>query len=190
MSEGSFMTARAVCSFVLAAMALAGCAHGPAPDQFFSQQDLNHLVTDRTLAVSGKPEGTLIYLAPNGTGWLARDVLPGSGPAPGSMSMIYAWNTDYASRVCYWATPLIGKMPDVAPPSHDCVQVLRAPDQPPGIFIGVTQQADICRVRPLEVYAYNAFPQPVIDQYLTQVRVLYGGHIPVWGRQSQVRGTW
>jgi hypothetical protein len=184
------MTARAAYSVLLAALALAGCERGPAPDQFLSQQELNTLVTDRTLAVSGKPEGTLIYLAPNGTGWLARDVLPGSGPAPGGMSMIFAWYTDYASRVCYWATPRIGKMPDVTPPAHECVQVLRAPEAPPGIFIGVTQQKDICRVRPMEVYAYNAFPQPVIEQYLTQVRVLYGGHIPAWSMESPSRATW
>lgn len=184
------MPTRTVSSFVLAGMVLAGCARAPSPDQYFSQPDLNNLVTDRTLAVVEGPEGTLLYLSPNGTGWLARNVMPGHTPAPGSMSMIIAWHTDYASRVCYWATPRIGKMPDVAPPSFECLQVLHAPDKPPGIFIGVTQQEDICRVRPLEVYNYNAFPQPLIEQYMTQVRALYGGHIPAWSTASQVRGVW
>lgn len=184
------MQTRAISGLVLVGIVLASCAHGPSPDQYFSQPDLTNLITDRTLAVAGRPEGTLLYLSPNGTGWLARDVTPGTAPAPGSMSMIIAWHTDYPSRVCYWATPRIGKMPDVAPPSFECLQVLHAPDKPPGIFIGVTQQGDICRARPLEVYNYNAFPPPLIDQYLTQVRALYGGHIPAWSTSSQVRGVW
>lgn len=184
------MQARAIPGLVFAGIVLANCAHEPSPDQYFSQSDLTNLITDRTLAVAGKPEGTLLYLSPNGTGWLARDITPGTTPAPGSMSMIIAWHTDYESRVCYWATPRISTMPDTAPPSFECLQVLRPTGQPPGIFIGVTQQDGICRIRPLEVYNYNAFPPPLIDQYLTQVRALFGGHLPEWSTASQVRGVW
>jgi hypothetical protein len=179
-SNVTAMTARIHSATLLATLALAACTASPAPDQFFTPQDLSELVTNRTLAVAGEPGGSLLYLSGNGTGWLARDVRPGRPPMPGGMSMVFAWRLDGASRICYWATPRIGAMPDFAPSSFECLQILRSPDVP-GALTGIIEQDHAPpRTRSLEVYAYSLFPPSVIDQYLTQVRVFYGGHIPAW----------
>ena len=174
------MTTRILTASLLATLALAACTPPPAPDRFFTPQDLSQLVTNRTLAVAGEPGGSLLYLAANGTGWLARDVQPGWPPTPGDMSMVFSWRLEGPSRICYWATPRIGAMPDFAPASLECLQVLRSSDTA-GALTGITERDQAPpRSRPLEVYAYSLFPPSVIDQYLTQVKVLYGGHIPTW----------
>jgi hypothetical protein len=174
------MTARILSAILLTSLALPACTRPPAPDQYFTPQDLSELVTNRTLAVAGDPDGSLLYLSSNGTGWLARNVRPGWPPAPGGISMVFAWRLDGPSRICYWATPRIGAMPDFAPASLDCLQILRSPDVP-GALTGIIEQDQAPpHTRPLEVYSYSLFPPSVIDQYLTQVKVFYGGHLPAW----------
>ena len=167
---------------IAAVVALANCAHPPAPDQLLSSSELGDLVTDRTLYVPSccnTADGTLLYLAKDGTGWLDSQMMPASHPRPSGMSMVFRWHIVDGSRLCLWAAPRIGDMPSIAPASFECLQVVRSQEPPNGLKATIKQD---CRHRtgPLYLYPFNAFTQPVIDQYLTQVRVLYGGHIPAW----------
>ena len=179
-------------SFV-ALMLPAGCARRLAPDQLLSPTQLSNLVTDRTLYVpfssytpdgmllfsSDTPNGMLLYLARDGTGWLDSRLVSGFPPQPSGMSMVFNWRVVDGSQVCLWASPLIADMPSFTPAFHVCVQVLRSRMPPDSLEAKITQDGK-SRLGPLELYAFNAFPPPVIDQYLTQVRVLYGGQIPTW----------
>jgi hypothetical protein len=169
---------------------LAGCARRPAPDQLFSPTQLSNLVTDRTLYVpyrphgmflfsSDKSNGMLLYLARDGTGWLDSRLVSGSPPEPSSMSMVFNWRVIEGSQVCLWASPLIGDMPSFTPAFHVCVQVLRSGMPLDELEAKITQDGK-SRLGPLELYASNEFSPLVIDQYLTRVRVLYGGQIPDW----------
>jgi hypothetical protein len=175
------MAPRSIVALV-AAVILADCVRAPAPDRFFSRSELSSLVTDRTLYVPSccnRPDGTLVYLAKDGTGWLDSRLMPGDPPKPGGMSVVLAWRVDDGSQVCLWATPLIGDMPSFVPAFSECLQVLRSLVPPDGLVATVAQGGKF-HTSWLGLYPFNAFPQPVIDQYLTQVRVLYGGHVPAW----------
>jgi len=70
-------------------------------------------------------------------------------------------------------------MPSFAPAFWQCVQVVRSPEPLGGLMANVTRDGK-SRTGGLDVYPSNVFPAAVIEQYLTQVRVLYGGHIPAW----------
>ena len=161
---------------------LAGCVTAPAPDRLFSPAQLSDMVTGRTLAVQPPPDGpagTWLYLAPDGTGWLSNELFPGLPPEPGGLSAVIAWRIADRSRVCVWATPRIGKMPSLPPPFRECIQVLRARPVPGGLTAVVTRE-DERSTGGLALYQGNAFSPGLIDQYLAQVRVLHGGHIPAW----------
>ena len=174
---------------LLVMAALGGCAHAPAPDQLLSSSELSGLVTDRTLYVpcpSNPADGTLLYLASNGTGWLDSRMMPGYPPGPGGMSIVFDWRVAEDSRVCFWATPRIGDIPSFAPAFSECVQVLRSRATPGSLKAVVTQDCKVCTGW-LSLHSPSAFPQPVIDQYLAQMRVLYGGQIPAWTVSQPVR---
>ena len=176
------MMARPLAALVLALALVAGCARGPAPEQFFSAPELSELVTGRTLHVAGcceAPTGTLLYLAKDGTGWLDSRLVPGAPATPSGMSMVLTWRVVDGSRVCLWATPRIADMPSFAPPFSECVQVLRSREATGGL-IGVVMREGSITKGALDVYPSSVFPAAAIDQYLVQVRVLYGGHVPAW----------
>ena len=101
---------RLMASFV-AVILLAGCARAPAPDQLFSATQLSVLVTDRTLyapSSTDTPDGMLLYLARDGTGWLDSRLVSGLPAQPSGMSIVFDWHVVDASRVCLWASPRIG----------------------------------------------------------------------------------
>ena len=124
----------------------------------------------------------LIYLAPDGTGWLDTQVGPPAPPRVGSMSMLTNWYLAIDSQVCATASPRIGEMPDFYPAKLVCVQVLRpnSPDAGPTAAIWPDGRY---QTLPLTLYASNAFPDAQIAQYRAQVSVLFGGHIPTWSLQ-------
>jgi hypothetical protein len=160
----------------------ASCVQAPNPYRLLSQSELTSLVTDRTLYLASccdAPNGLMLYLADNGTGWLDRRATPPSPPSPGGMSMVFNWGITADSRVCFWATPLIGNMPSLMPASFQCLQIERSRAEPASFRATVTKGYQ-SRTAALYVSAFNAFPEPVISQYLAQVRVLYGGHLPTW----------
>jgi hypothetical protein len=95
------------------------------------------------------------------------------------MSIVFRWHVADGSQVCLWAAPRIGEMPSIAPASFECLQVVRSQEPPYGLKATIRQDCGH-RTGPLFLYPFNAFTQPVVDQYLAQVRVLYGGHIPAW----------
>lgn len=176
------MMTRRFATVIAAVVALVACAHAPAPDQLLSTSELGDLVTDRTLyvpACCNTPDGTLLYLAKDGTGWLDSRLMRASHPRPSGMSIVFHWHVADGSQVCLWAAPRIGDMPSIAPASFECLQVLRSQEPPNGLKATIKQDCQH-HTGPLYLYPFNAFTQPVIDQYLTQVRVLYGGHIPAW----------
>jgi hypothetical protein len=102
------------------------------------------------------------------------------------MSMLLGWRAENDSRVCVWATPLIGEMPSFMSPSEQCFQMLRA-RKPIGAIQATASFDGQSRTGWIELYPSNGFPPQVIDQYLTQVRVLYGGHIPIWTSGGQIQ---
>lgn len=109
---------RLVASFV-ALILPAACASRPAPDQLFSPTQLSNLVTDRTLYVpfsSDTPNGVLLYLARDGTGWLDSQLVSGLPPQPSGMSTVFDWRAVDGSQVCLWASPRTGDMPSFTPP--------------------------------------------------------------------------
>jgi hypothetical protein len=176
------MTTWRLVTALVAAVLPAGCTHAPSPDQLFSPAELSDVVTDRTLYIPSccnTPHGMLVYLAKGGTGWLDSGMMPGSPPTPGGMSIIFDWRVMDGSRVCFWATPRIGDMLSFLPAFSECLQVLRLSVPFDRYKVTVMQGSDF-RSGWLELYSFNAFPGPVIDQYLLQVRVLYGGGIPTW----------
>lgn len=163
-------------------LAIVSCVQAPSPYRLMSQSELTSLVTDRTLYVASccdAPNGLMLYLADNGTGWLDRRVIAGIPPSPGGMSLVFNWSVTADSRVCFWATPLIGNMPSLMPASLQCLRIERSRTEPAN-FQATVMKREQSRTAPLYVSAFNAFPQPVISQYLAQVRVLYGGRLPTW----------
>jgi hypothetical protein len=177
--------ARRALVLISGTVAAAGCAGGRAtPDRPYPPQELSALVTGRTMDIgvagSARPH-TLIYLAADGTGWLDRQV--GAGPPqPRTMSMLTDWHVDSESKICAWASPPIGAMPNFAPASPLCVQVVRPAGRNAGLAAEVQwngREQDM----PLQVYPFNAFPTATIEQYRLQVRVLFGGRIPEWPRR-------
>jgi hypothetical protein len=170
-----------LCLFPL--LVTVSCVQAPNPYRPLSQYELTSLVRDRTLYVASccnAPNGLMLYLADNGTGWLDGRAAPGVPPSPGGMSMVFGWNVTADSRVCFWATPLIGNMPSLMPASLQCLRIERSRTEPP-YFQATVMKRDQSRTAPLYVSAFNAFPEPVTSQYLAQVRVLYGGSVPTWG---------
>jgi hypothetical protein len=181
------MTTWRLVTALLAAIVSVGCTPAPPPDQLVSRAELADLVTERTLYVPSccnTPDGTLVYLAKNGTGWLDSQLMPGSPPSPGGMSMILDWRVIAGSRVCFWASPRIDEMLSFMPAFSECLQVLRAGVSPDRYKVTVMRESDDIKKGWLELYSFNAFPGSVIDQYLVQVRVLYGGGIPTWTHWS------
>lgn len=169
---------------VIAAVAAAACSRVAAtpPPAPLAPPELHALVSGRTLrvrATAGAPVETLLFLAPDRTGWLDNAVVPGEAPMPAGMSMVFEWGTAPGSRVCVWATPLIGQMPSFVPPFEQCVQILRS-GLPPQGFSAIVEHGEEGRAGPLELLPFNAFPAASTEQYLEQVRVLYGGKIPSW----------
>jgi hypothetical protein len=159
------------------------CVQAPNPYRLLSQSELTRLVTNQTLYVTSccdAPNGLMLYLTANGTGWLDRRATPPIPPSPGGMSMVFSWGLTTDSGVCFWATPLIGNMPSLMPASFQCLQIERSRAEP-AYYQATVTKGDQSRTAPLYVSAFNAFPEPVISQYLAQVRVLYGGHLPTWG---------
>jgi hypothetical protein len=165
--------------FIAALLAVAlgsGCANAPPADQLFSPSKLSSLVADRTLSIRASPtvpEGMLLYLARDGTGWFQEPSYP---PKPGRMSMVFDWRVVNGSRVCLWATPTVGDIPNFIPAFQTCIQVLRVPHGLKAVFAQAGQLA----TGPIALYPFNAFTPQAITEYLEQVRVLYGGTIPVW----------
>lgn len=165
-----------------AAVTVAACTHAAEPTgQLIPPAELNALVAGRTLrvrATSDTPFETLLFLGSGRKGWLDNQVIPAKDPQPGDMSMVFDWRVEAGSRVCTWATPLIGEMPSFTPPFRECVQVLRSGTPPQGLS-AVVEWRGRSKAGPLELLPFNAFPR-AIDQYLEQVRVLYGGKVPDW----------
>ncbi len=159
-----------------------GCAGIPVAVQSLSRAELSDLVTDKTLyvpSVCDTPDGMLLYLAKDGTGWLDSRLMRGDLPRPSEMSIVFEWRVVDGSRVCLSAAPRIGEMPSFMPAFSQCLPVLRSSVPPYNLLTTVTQGGKSCTNR-VDLYPYNAFPRSVVDEYLTQVRVLYGGHIPRW----------
>jgi hypothetical protein len=165
------------------AVALAGCDYSqPVTDRFYPPQELSDLVTGHTMHIGPATEAgrnMLIYLAPDGTGWLDTQVGPPGPPRIGSMSMLTNWYFAAGSHVCATASPRIGEMPDFFPAKLVCVQVLRPDALGTGRAAAVWPDGPY-QALPLTVYPYNAFPDATTVQYRRQVSVLYGGHIPTW----------
>jgi hypothetical protein len=132
-------------------------------------------------AVTGTDPHTLIYLAPDGTGWLDAQVGQAAVPSTGSMSMLTNWYLASESQVCATASPLIGAMPSFASAKLVCVQLLRpGPHDAPTAVILLDRRYQALL---LTLYPFNAFPDATIEQYRFQVSVLFGGQIPTWSLQ-------
>ena len=171
--------ARMFIAALLAVALASGCVHSPPADQLFSPSQLSSLVADRTLSIRSSPsvpEGMLLYLARDGTGWFQEPSYP---PKPGRMSMVFDWHVADGSHVCLWATPRIGDIPSLTPAFQTCVQVLRSQRVPGGLKAVFAQDGHLA-TGPIALYPFNAFAPRVIAEYLALVRVLYGGTIPVW----------
>jgi hypothetical protein len=164
------------------ALAVAGCGSPPNPDRFYTPRELSDLASGRTMQIGdayGSRFRLLIYLAPDGTGWLDTQVDARQPPRPGTMSMLSNWYVAIGSQVCAWASPLIGDMPSFVPARLACVQVLR-PAVPGAGATAVVWWNGRYQALPIEFFPMNIFPDAVIEQYRLQVRVLYGGQIPSW----------
>jgi hypothetical protein len=165
------------------AIALAGCGHSQPPtDRFYPPHELSDLVTGRTMQIGssiGPGLNMLIYLAPDGTGWLDSQVGQVAPPQVGSMSMLTNWYLAVESQVCATASPRIGQMPNFGPAKLECVQVLRPGAHDVGPTAVVWPDGRY-QALPLALYPFNAFPDATITQYHRQVSVLFGGHIPTW----------
>jgi hypothetical protein len=165
------------------AISLAGCGYSQPPtDRFYPPQELSGLVTGRTMQINasaGPGPHMLIYLAPDGTGWLDIQFGRVAPPQVGSMSMLTNWYLAVESQVCATASPRIGDMPNFSPASLVCVQVLRpgAQDVSPTAVVWPNGRY---QALPLALYPFNAFPDAEITQYRRQVSVLFGGYIPIW----------
>jgi hypothetical protein len=165
------------------AVALVGCEHSqPVTDRFYPPQELSDLVTGSTIHIGAATEpglNMLIYLAPDGTGWLDTQVGPAGPPRIASMSMLTNWYLAVDSQVCATAAPRIGEMPDFFPAKLLCVQLLRPDAQGVGGTAAVWPNGRY-QALPLTVYPFDAFPDAETAQYRRQVSVLYGGHTPTW----------
>ena len=173
------------------------CATQPQTYDLVSPSQLSESVIGRTLHVDpaeGKPHGScsglccsspyytiLVYLAPDGTGWLDNEVIVGGRPQPSEMSRIIEWHVAGPSQVCIWAAPLIGEMSSFAGPHSECVEVFRS-RQVAGELRAVVTKDGLSRSGALLLYSFNAFSASAVDQYEQQVRVWYGGRMPVWTR--------
>jgi hypothetical protein len=161
---------------------LAGCAPAPAAGQLYSSAELTELLTDHTLLLETGAYGddpSLLYLARGGTGWLASTVQPQIPPQPGVVSMVVDWYVTDRSSVCVWATPRIGEIPNFVPMHHQCIQVLTYPVANGWNSANVSRGGE-SRAGWVALYPFNAIPRSVTNQYLEQVRVLFGGHQPSW----------
>lgn len=163
--------------------AFAGCAYGPPPAaRFYPPQELADLVTGHTLhvaATTGPGPNMLIYLAPDGTGWLDAQFGQDGQTHIGSMSMLSNWYIAAGSQVCATASPRIGEMPDFGPAKLVCVQVLR-PSAHVASPAAVVCPDGRCQELPVAIYPFDAFPEAKVAQYRLQVSVLFGNHIPTW----------
>jgi hypothetical protein len=178
------MTWRLVTAVAVATLP-AGCSRPPTQQQLLSTSELTELVTDRTLRIPSccnTPDGMLLYLASDGTGWLDTRLLPGYPPTPNEISNVFNWRVADGSQICFWATPRIGEMMSFVPPFSECLQIYRSRTSPDRLQAAVTRGSDFPPgwVGEVELLPFNAFPQSVIAQYGMQVRVLYGGRIPAW----------
>jgi hypothetical protein len=134
------------------------------------------LLLDRTEAW---PFQTLLYLAPDGSGWRDARLAAGTEPRPGDMANVIAWQATDEEGVCLWSAPLIGEMPYFMPPHRECLRVLRDPAAPE-MLAATASDAQRSITAPLGLRGGNGFPPGRIAQYELQVRVLYGGHLPPW----------
>jgi hypothetical protein len=181
----------------------AACAPQPENDDFVSASQLSELVTGRTLYVependdfvsrqlselvtcrsgrccSSSSSIILLYLAPDGSGWVDSQVIPGAFPQPGEMSKILDWRVAGPSQVCIWAAPLIGELASFVGPHRICVEAFRSHGKAEGLRAVVTQDG-VSRSGMVRLYPFNAFPPFLVDQYLELVRAHYGGTIPIW----------
>ena len=167
----------------VAAVAVAGCCNSPpVADRFYTPRELSGLVTGRTMRIGDASPSrffALAYFAPDGTGWLDTEIVPGEPPQPSAMSTLVDWHLVDGSQICAWVSPRIGEMPSFVPSHLACIRLLRPGIHDPRIT-AVTQRNDRYQMLPLEFYPFNAFSPAVIEQYRRQVRVLYGGRIPDW----------
>lgn len=171
--------ARTSLAALLATLLASACVNSPPPNRLLPASQLRGLVADHTLSIhssSSTPDGMLLYLARNGTGWFQEPDYP---PKPGRMSFVFDWRMAGESRICLWAAPLVGDIPSFMPASQTCIQVLRSRKVPGGLE-AVYAQDGRQATAPIELYPFNAFRPRVIDRYLEQVRVLYGGTVPEW----------
>ena len=167
----------------LMAILLAGCTYAPNPGAMLSRMQLSELVEGHTLYAPPCPNeayGLLLYLGNDSTGWLDTTFVPGRLPQPSSMSMILGRSFTDDSRLCVLASPHIRDMPSFAPAFPVCLTVLRSSKGSAFVLRRVVDRDTFKTSCPLELYTYNAFPVRIIDEYLEQVRVLYGGQIPSW----------
>ena len=125
------------------------------------------------------PFQTMLYLAPDGSGWRDASLLPGTDPRPGDMAMVLVWQATEADGLCLWSAPLIGEMPSFTPPHRECLRVLRAPTGQETLAATATD-AQRSITAPLLLHGGNTFPPGQIAQCELQVRVLYGGQLPPW----------
>jgi hypothetical protein len=164
-------------------LVLTGCAQPPpVPYVGFSPEELNQLVTDQTLYIPfccEAPYGTLMYLSKDGGGWLDSRLKAGSPPTTSEMSLVLNWHVQEGSQVCLWASPLIGEIPSFIPPSYHCLDVEHPANATAPLRVRVMGD-NAAGKSWLTVYPYNAFPASVVDQYMTQLKVLFGGQIPTW----------
>jgi hypothetical protein len=165
------------------AVALMACGRSPPPtDRLYPPQELSDLLTNHTMhigAAFGRSLNLLIYLAPDGSGWLDNQAGQVASPQISSMSMLTNWYFAQGSQFCATASPPIGVMPDIAPAERLCVQVLRPADHDTGPTAVVSSDGRY-QALPLTLYPFNAFSNDKIAQYRLQVSVLFGGRIPTW----------
>lgn len=173
----------------LAAIALTGCTHAPSSWELLSRAQLSALVSGHTVYAPPCPNetyGLLLYLANDGTGWLDTAIVPGQPPRPSEMSMILGRGFTDDSRLCVLASPHIRDMPSFAPAFQVCLKVLRSFKRSASGLERVLDRRTFATSCPLALYPYNAFPPRTIDEYLEQVRVLYGGQVPTWFSSAPV----
>ena len=81
-----------------------GCAGIPVAVQSLSRAELSDLVTDKTLyvpSVCDTPDGMLLYLAKDGTGWLDSRLMRGDVRRPSEMSIVFEWRVvDGSGSAC------------------------------------------------------------------------------------------
>lgn len=122
---------------------------------------------------------TVVYLDPAGGGWADRFLAPATYPRPNDLQRVLRWYISGDSALCLWLTPLIGQMPSNAPVQRKCLRMVSAPTVPSSL--GVQDAGPFTtRTYPVMLVRGDWFPANRIAQYEHQVRVLYGGLLPVW----------